>query len=351
MRCLAATVTILALAFSLRGDDQGVKSGASLPGSAASALPAKHWAFEPVRKPTLQAPAGVNPVDALLGSAQLAPADPRILVRRMTYDLTGLPPTLEEVDEFARERGASPSPESHRAAVARLIDRLLASPAYGEKWGRKWLDVVRYADTAGENTDRPLHHAWRYRNYVIAAFNRGTPYDQFLREQIAGDLLAVAEPQRYAELIPATGYLAIARRFGHEIDKDMHLTYDDVIDTVGKSVLGLTLGCARCHDHKYDPLTTKDYYGFYGIFASTKFAYSGCEATQKARDMMPLWTTEELARKRQPIEEERVALDASIQKLNETQAALLKSVRQWVTNSSRVLANRRRSSGFRITTN
>ena len=338
MRCLGAIVIVLTLAFSLRGDDQAVKSSTPFSGSAAVALPAKHWAFQPVRKPAVNAPPGVNPVDALLGSAQHAPTDPRILVRRMTYDLTGLPPTLEEVDEFVRERGASPSLESHRTAVTGLLDRLLASPAYGEKWGRKWLDVVRYADTAGENTDRPLHHAWRYRNYVIAAFNRDTPYDQFLREQIAGDLLAVAEPRRYAELIPATGYLAIARRFGHEIDKDMHLTYDDVIDTVGKSVLGLTLGCARCHNHKYDPLTTRDYYGLYGIFASTKFAYSGCEATQKARDMMPLWTPEELARKRQPIEEERIALDATLQKLNETQAAVLKSVRQWVTNSSRVLA-------------
>jgi len=315
-----------------------VKAGAAFPATVAVKPAGQHWAFQPVRKPTVKAPRGVNPVDVLLGTAKLPPTDPRTLIRRMTYDLTGLPATPEEVDEFVRQWDASSSLEKRRAVVNKLIDRLLASPAYGEKWGRKWLDIVRYADTAGENTDRPLQQAWRYRNYVIAAFNRDTPYDQFLREQIAGDLLAEAAPQRYAELIPATGYLAIARRFGHEIDKDMHLTYEDVIDTVGKSVLGLSLGCARCHNHKYDPVTTQDYYGLYGIFASTKFAYSGCEATQKVRDMMPLWSPEELARRRKPFEEELAALDATIKKLNEAQAATSKTLRPLATNSSTVLA-------------
>jgi len=315
-----------------------VTSGAVFPAGAAAQPAAMHWAFQPVRKPEVKAPGGVNPVDALLHTAQLPPADPRTLIRRVTYDLTGLPPALEEVDEFVREYDARSSPEKRRAAVGKLVDRLLASPAYGEKWGRKWLDLARYADTAGENTDRPLQQAWRYRNYVIAAFNRDTPYDQFLREQIAGDLLATTEPQRYAELIPATGYLAIARRFGHEIDKDMHLTYEDVIDTVGKSVLGLSLGCARCHNHKFDPVTTQDYYGLYGIFASTKFAYSGCEATQKVRDMRPLWTADELAGKRKPFEDELAALDATIKKLNDAQASTLKTLRQAATNASRVLA-------------
>lgn len=315
-----------------------VQSGAVFPPSVTAKPPPQHWAFQPVRKPVVQPGAGIHPVDALLGTARLPEADARTLVRRMTYDLTGLPPTPEEVDVFVRECAASSSPSRRRGVVTRLVDRLLASPAYGEKWGRKWLDLARYADTAGENTDRPLPHAWRYRNYVIAAFNRDTPYDQFLREQIAGDLLAAADPPRYAELIPATGYLAIARRFGHEIDKDMHLTYEDVIDTVGKSVLGLSLGCARCHHHKYDPVTTQDYYGLYGIFASTKFAYSGCEATQKVRDMSPLWTPGELASRRQPFEKERAALDAAIQKLNDTQAATLQALRPLVTNSSSTLA-------------
>jgi hypothetical protein len=315
-----------------------VKAGAAFPVSAAVKPAEQHWAFQPVRKPVVKAASGVNPLDALLGTAQLPPADPRALIRRMTYDLTGLPPTPEEVDAFVRDCIATLSPPKRHAVVRRLIDRLLASPAYGEKWGRKWLDLARYADTAGENTDRPLQQAWRYRNYVIAAFNRDTPYDEFLREQIAGDLLAAAEPRRYAELIPATGYLAIARRFGHEIDKDMHLTYEDVIDTVGKSVLGLSLGCARCHNHKFDPVTTQDYYGLYGIFASTKFAYSGCEATQKVRDMSPLWAPDELASKRRPFEEEVAALEATIRTLNDAQTATVKALRRLVTNSSSVLA-------------
>jgi len=322
MRSLAGILALAALALHLRADDALDHAHVS-----------KHWAFQPVRKPNVKAYAGVSPVDTLLGVTELPTADARTLIRRMTYDLTGLPPTPDEADAFARSYA-----EDRRAAVSALIDRLLASPGYGEKWGRKWLDVARYADTAGENTDRPLPYAWRYRNYVIAAFNRDTPYDQFLREQIAGDLLAATDPERYAELIQATGYLAIARRFGHEIDKDMHLTYEDVIDTVGKSVLGLTLGCARCHNHKYDPITVQDYYGLYGIFASTKFAYPGCEATQKTRDMMSLWSPGELALKRKPFEEELAALDETIKKLRDAQADALKALRGMVTNSSSVLA-------------
>ncbi len=315
-----------------------VKSGAVFPATAATARAAQHWAFQPVRKPEVEASPGVNPVDILLRTGGAPSADPRTLVRRMTYDLTGLPPKPDDVDDFVRAWERSSSAESRRQAVNQLLDRLLASPAYGEKWGRKWLDVARYADTAGENTDRPLHHAWRYRNYVITAFNRDTPYDQFLREQIAGDLLAAADPQRYSELIPATGYLAIARRFGHDIDKDMHLTHEDVIDTIGKSILGLSLGCARCHNHKFDPITARDYYGLYGILASTKFAYPGCEPNQKARDMMPLWSPGELASKRKPFEKDLAALDATIKKLNDAQTETLTTLRHQVTNSSSLLA-------------
>jgi hypothetical protein len=249
-----------------------IRSGAHYPADAAPPA-AKHWAFDPILDP------GTKTIDA---DAAAAPAaDRRTLIRRATFDLTGLPPSAEEVDRFV----ADDSPD----AFARLVDRLLESPAYGEKWGRKWLDVVRYADTAGENSDFPAPHAWRYRNYVIDAFNRDKPYDRFLTEQIAGDLLAAGAPaEQKAELVTATGYLAVARRFGHDTDKDMHLTIEDVIDTLGKSVLGLTLGCARCHNHKYDPVTTRDYYALYGIFASTRFPFPGCEAKQKPRDLVPL---------------------------------------------------------------
>ena len=167
------------------------------------------------------------------------------LIRRATFDLTGLPPTPDEVDAFLQDE----SPQ----AFERLIDRLLASTHYGERWGRHWLDVVRYADTAGETADYPVPLAWRYRNYVIDAFNADKPYDQFLREQIAGDVLANQEPsEKYAEQVIATGYLAISRRFGFDSENYHHLTIQDTIDTLGQSVLGLSLGCARCHDHKFD---------------------------------------------------------------------------------------------------
>ena len=135
------------------------------------------------------------------------------------------------------------------------------------------------------------------------ALNRDLPYDEFVRQQIAGDLLAVDGPaEEYADRVVATGYLAIARRFGHDIEKDMHLTFEDTIDTLGKSILGLSLGCCRCHDHKYEPLSTRDYYGLYGIFESTKFAYPGCEPKQQPRDMVPLVS---------PAETERLAREAS----------------------------------------
>ena len=142
-----------------------------------------------------------------------------------------------------------------------MID-LLASRHYGERWGRHWLDVVRYADTAGETADYPVPLAWRYRNYVIDAFNADKPYDQFLREQIAGDVLANQQPsENYAEQVIATGYLAISRRFGFDSENYHHLTIQDTIDTLGQSVLGLSLGCARCHDHKFDAVSMNDYYG------------------------------------------------------------------------------------------
>ena len=244
------------------------------------------WAFQPL--PDVDGPADPQHIDRLLnvalqreGLTATEPADRRTLIRRATYDLTGLPPTADEVAEFL----ADESPD----AFARVIDRLLASPQYGVNWGRHWLDVVRYADTAGENTDRPLPHAWRYRNWVFDSFNRDTPFDEFVRLQLAGDILAAdQDADRQAEGIVATGYLAIARRFGHDIDKDMYLTHEDVIDNLGKNFLGLTLGCARCHDHKYDPVDSQDYYALYGIFESTRFAFPGCEPKGQPRDLVPL---------------------------------------------------------------
>ena len=149
-----------------------------------------------------------------------------------------------------------------------------------ERWGRHWLDVVRYADTAGDNSDFPVPDAYRYRNWVIQAFNSDMRYDEFLRRQIAGDLMDKPDP------IP-TGYLAIARRFGSGGD-EFHLTIDDTIDNVGKTLLGLSIACARCHDHKFDPIPSRDYYALYGIFESTKYAFPGIEAYPHARDFVAL---------------------------------------------------------------
>lgn len=209
------------------------------------------------------------------------PADKLILIRRATLDLTGLPPTPAEIDIFLKD--TSPG------AYASLIERLLKSPAYGERWGRHWLDIVRYADTAGDTADYPVPQAWRYRNYVIDSFNADKPYDQFLREQIAGDILANQGPrEKYAEQVIATGYLAISRRFGFDSENYQYLTIQDTIDTLGQSILGLSLGCARCHDHKFDAISMKDYYGLYAIFDSSRYAFPGSEQKQRNSLMVPL---------------------------------------------------------------
>jgi mono/diheme cytochrome c family protein len=250
------------------------------------------WSFQPVRNPPLphvkKRDWAKSPIDtfilARLEEAGIEPAPPvdrRTLLRRVTFDLTGLPPTPEEIEAFL----ADAAPE----AFARVVDRLLAAPAYGERWGRHWLDVVRYADTAGETADYPVPEAYLYRNYVIDSFNHDKPYDQFLREQIAGDILARTAPrEKYAEMVTATGYLALSRRFGFDPENYHHLTIADTIDTVGQSVLGLSLGCARCHHHKFDPVSMSDYYALYGIFDSTGYAFPGSEEKKRPRDFVPL---------------------------------------------------------------
>ncbi|MBM3983741.1 MAG: DUF1549 domain-containing protein, partial [Planctomycetes bacterium] len=272
----------------------------------------KWWAFQPARRPAVPRSEYANPIDAFvaakLGEKKLAlspAADKRTLLRRVTYDLTGLPPTWDELAVF--EKDVSPD------AFAKVVDRLLASPQYGERWGRHWLDLVRYADTAGDNSDHPLPHMWRYRNWVIDAFNRDQPYDEFLREQLAGDLMALkGPPEKYAPRAVATGFLALARRFEHDSDKAMHLTHEDGIDTIGKALLGLTLGCARCHDHKYDAISTRDYYALYGILDSSKFSFAGCEAKQQPRDLVPLYSPDEWARAVKPYQDKLANLDADL---------------------------------------
>ncbi|MEX0586462.1 MAG: PSD1 and planctomycete cytochrome C domain-containing protein, partial [Pirellulales bacterium] len=227
---------------------------------------ANHWAFQPVR----HAPAATvkneawcaGPIDRYTlaaleakGLAPSPPADRRTLIRRATFDLVGLPPTFDEVEDFVHEK----SPDAYE----RLIDRLLSSPAFGERWGRHWLDVARYADTRGYafGRERRFPYAYTYRDYVIGALNADLPYDRFVTEQLAADRLELGDDKRS---LAALGFLTVGRRFDNQPD-DM----DDRIDTVTRGLLGLTAACARCHDHKYDPIPTEDYYSLYGVFAST----------------------------------------------------------------------------------
>lgn len=255
----------------------------------------KFWSFQPVKNPPLPEVDNKawlrSPIDrfilARLESKGLKPvggADKRTLIRRATFDLTGLPPTPDEIDAFLNDTSAK--------AFEKVIDRLLASPHYGERWGRHWLDVVRYADTAGCNSDFPISAAYKYRNYVVKSFNQDKPYDRFIREQIAGDLLpARSEAEKYESII-ATGYLATSRRFGSRT-KEFDLTIDDTIDNLGKTFLGLSVSCARCHNHKFDPIPTKDYYALYGIFNSSRYAFPGTEIYPHPADMVALTSGKE----------------------------------------------------------
>jgi hypothetical protein len=198
------------------------------------------------------------------GLRPAAAADRRTLLRRATFDLTGLPPTPQEVAAFLADQ--SPN------AFARVVDRLLASPAYGERWGRHWLDVARYADSNGMDENLAYANAFRYRDYVVGAFNHDLPYDRFVQEQLAGDLLPAATDEARRRQDIATGFLALGPKMLAEDDPakmEMDIV-DEQIDTVGRTFLGLTLGCARCHDHKFDPIPMADYYALAGIFKSTR---------------------------------------------------------------------------------
>jgi hypothetical protein len=240
----------------------------------------RHWAFEPIRAvepPPDPTGWSDHPIDRFIAArrraAGLRPvrlADRRTLLRRVSFDLVGLPPTSEEIADFLGD----PTP----AAFPRLVDRLLASPHYGERWGRHWMDVAHYADTAGDNADYPIPEVALYRDYIIDSFNTDKPYDQFVREQLAGDILARGQSGKgYAQSVVATGFLALSRRYGTGPYELWHLTLEDAIETTGRAFLGLTLRCARCHDHKFDPVSQGDYYALYGIFASTTFPWAGSE--------------------------------------------------------------------------
>lgn len=237
----------------------------------------KHWAFGPVTDPQPPAVIGVEwpKVDLdrfildRIEKAGISPspdADRFTLIRRITLDLTGLPPTVDEINAFVRD------PRSNDDAITRVVDRLLNSERFGERWGRHWLDLARYADSSGRTLNVPFPFAWRYRNYVIDSFNRDKPYDQFIAEQIAGDLLPARNEAHRIEMLIGSGFLALGSMNLTEGNDELFMLdrIDDQIDTLGRSVLALTLSCARCHDHKFDPVAQQDYYALASIFASTE---------------------------------------------------------------------------------
>ena len=233
----------------------------------------KHWSFQPMGSPQIPQlkSGGINEVDAFIqekletkGLTLGKEADRRTLVRRVTYDLTGLPPTPDEVKRFVED--------TRPDAYQRLIERLLETPQYGERWGRHWLDVARYADSNGLDENIAFGTAWRYRDYVVKSFNDDKPFDVFLKEQLAGDLMKSPDIVTRHERVTATAFLNLGAKVLAEPDKEKLVMdiVDEQIDTLGKAFLGLTLGCARCHAHKFDPISQEDYYALAAVFKSTQ---------------------------------------------------------------------------------
>ncbi len=243
------------------------------------------WCFrpvEPVERPKVKDAAWPrSDVDGFIlaqlddqGLKPVADADARSLVRRLSFDLIGLPPTAEQIADFEARMAESKNPQS---AIESLVDELLSSPQFGEHWGRHWLDIARYAESNGNTRNATFPHAWRYRDYVIDAFNADTPYDHFITQQIAGDLLPYKSADERNRNLIATGFLALGSKpvikgkaggFIPDIAADQ-------IEVTSRAVLGLTVACARCHDHKFDPIPTTDFYGLAGIFASSETLYGG----------------------------------------------------------------------------
>ncbi len=264
-----------------------------LPPSAKDDYREQHWSFQsrvqsklPDIAPATDAPHN-NPIDLWIQSKlsekglSMAPsADRYTLLRRLSFDLRGLPPSLEEIESFVSDEDPQ--------AIEKVVDKFLSSPSYGERWGRHWLDLARYADSNGADENHSFPVAWRYRDYVVAAWNQDLPFDDFVRQQLAGDLLPYADEEERRKHLTATGFLVIGPKMLAEQDKPKMVAdiVDEQVDTVGLAFLGLTLGCARCHDHKFDPITARDYYSLAGIFHSTK--------TMENLDFVSKWNEVEL---------------------------------------------------------
>ena len=260
------------------------KRGTAAPASAKPNDPQgespKLWSLQPVDDPPVPDVADQrwpkSDIDRFIlarlekeGLKPVGDAEPLTLLRRLYFDLVGLPPPPEQIEAFQ-----SSVQQDRSSAIEALVDHLLDSPQFGERWARHWLDVARYAESNGKSRDVLMPHAWRYRDYVIDAYNADLPYDRFLTEQIAGDLLPADSPEERDRLMVATGFLALGSKTLVGNTKQVDLI-DEQIDVVGKAVLGMTISCARCHDHKFDPIPTRDYYALSGIFLSTETLYGG----------------------------------------------------------------------------
>lgn len=301
---------------------------------------AELWSFQPVHPlppPIVASTRPASDVDAYLldrlnseGLSRVPAAERDVLARRLHYDLTGLPPTAPEAAEFAADRRPD--------AMLRRIDRLVAAPGYGVQWGRHWLDVARYADSNGGDFNATFHNAWRYRDYVVDSIARDKPFDEFVREQIAGDLLPAADDDQRTEQVVAAGFLALGAKMLSERDKSKLRmdVVDEQVNTVGVAFLGLTLGCARCHDHKFDPVPTEDYYALAGVFRSTRTLQG--EIQQYVSD----WVMRDL-----PATEERIAAVRDHEARAKELAAALKTAKSDVTAAeSRLAAARAATQGL-----
>ncbi|MEL7263780.1 MAG: DUF1549 domain-containing protein, partial [Planctomycetota bacterium] len=253
-----------------------IQQGAPWPGQMdddVAATETDHWSFQPIVRPSVpDVRKGRTPIDRFLlhrlaqdGLSYSAPASPRTLQRRLSFVLTGLPPTTLETRHFL-----DATKQDADAAYAEEVDRLLASPHFGERWAQHWLDVIRWAETNGSEANLYRKNAWMYRDYVVSAFNEDLPYDEFVRQQIAGDSLGAGI---------ATGFLvsgphvpaATVGRVPSAIRQARADRMDEIMQTVGASILGVTVGCARCHNHKFDPITIRDYYSLTGVFQDVEF--------------------------------------------------------------------------------
>jgi len=271
--------------------------------------PATLWAYQPpipaTPPPIRTADWPRSPIDAFIlakieqaGRQPAADAAPASLLRRLHFDLIGLPPSAEEVDAFVAAWSSAPSAHANATLIQTVVDRLLQSPHFGERWGRHWLDVARYAESNGNDglsRNPSFPHAWRYRDYVIQAFNADLPYDRFITEQIAGDLLPAATPQQKDHHLIATGFLALSAKPAKAMNDNFEMdVVADQIDVVGSGILGLTIACARCHDHKTDPISTREYYALAGIFKSTETLWGAAALQGLTAPQTPLHQLETL---------------------------------------------------------